>query len=167
MKSIIYIIQILVVISLSGCATKEAATARQSADEPDLDFNGNDCILIRTIRDYTSLDKEHLLIYGTGNRAYFVRLFRPTFEMHGSIGMRVVSRDDRLCPFGGEGIVFGSFGDDKVPVRSIARVTADQEEYLLTRYGVKQPARQQAPAEPENVKGADVEELGQAEPGFP
>lgn len=161
-----YLFQIVTVLFLSGCATSDPASGGRADDDSDLDFNGNDCILIRTIRDYTSLDKEHLLIYGTGNRAYFVRLFRPTFEMHGSIGIRVVSRDDRLCPFGGDGIVFGSFGDDTVPVRSISRVTAEQEEYLLTRYGIKQPARQQAPAEPENVKGADVEELGQAEPGF-
>ena len=131
-----------------------------------MNYSGSDCILIRTIRDYTPLDNKHLLIYGSGNRPYYVELTRPSFEMRSAIGIRTVSRDNQLCPFGGDGLIFGSFGDEVISARAISRLTPDQEEYLLIRYGIKQPERQQAPADPGKVRGADVEELGEAEPGF-
>lgn len=163
MKSFLF--HIFVFFILCGCSSTGEPRSRSSNEDSDLDFRGNDCILIRTIRDYRPLDKQHLLVYGSGNRAYFVSLFRPTFGGLESFGLRVISRDDQLCP-GGDSLVFGSFGDERVAVKAISRVTAEQEEYLLTRYGVEQPARQQAPADPEKVKGADVEELGQVGPGF-
>ena len=160
------LIHIVTGVFLCSCSTAEQGSRRAYDDGEDLDFRGNDCIQVRTIRDYTPLDNKHLLIYGSGKRAYFVQLTRPTFEMRGAVGIRVISRDNQLCPFGGDGVVFGSFNDDSVAVQSISRLSADQEEYLLVRYGIKQPAQRQAPANPDNVKGADVEELGQDEPGF-
>lgn len=156
----LFLLQLVIALSLSACATSESTSSGASAAEPDLDFRGSDCILIRTIRDYTTLDRQHLLIHGLGNRAYYVKLFRPSFGMTGGIGMRVESRDDQLCPFGGDSIVFGSFGDERVRVQSISRLTAEQEEYLLERYGLSEPDEQQAPASPPEVKGAEVEELG-------
>jgi len=126
----------------------------------DLNYRGNDCILIRTVRDYTPLDSQHLLIRGPGRRTYFVTLFRPTVEMRGSMGLGFDSRDDQLCPYGGDAIVFGGIADERIPVQSISRVTAEQEEQLLIRYGLKEPAEAETPAEPVEVKPARVEELG-------
>ena len=123
-------------------------------------YSGSDCILVRTIRDYTPLDDQHLLIRGSGNRAFYVALSRPTFEMRGSFSLRFDSRDDQLCPFGGDAIIFGGLGRERVSIRSISRVTADQEEQLLIRYGKIEPAESETPAPPESVKGAEVEELG-------
>ena len=126
----------------------------------DLDYRGSDCILIRTIRDYTPLDRQHLLIHGTGRRGYFVTLNRPAFDMRGSIGLRVDSRDDQLCPFGGDQIIFGAFADDRIGVQSISRLTAEQEEQLLIRYGKKEPAESETTEPAREVTGAEVEELG-------
>ena len=126
----------------------------------DLDFRGSDCIWIRTIRDYTPLDDQHLLIRGSGRRAYFVALNRPTFEMRGAFSLGFESRDDQLCPYGGDAIVFGGNAREMVNVRSISRLTAEQEEQLLIRYGKRDPAETEIPAKPGNVKGAEVEELG-------
>jgi hypothetical protein len=69
------------------------------------------------------------------------------------------SRDDQLCPYGGDGIVVGSLSRDTIAIRAISRVSEEQADQLLIRYGRKEPAEQQAPA-PEDVKGAEVEELG-------
>jgi len=49
-----------------------------------------------------------------------------------------------------------------VPIRGISRLTPDQEEELLIRYGKKEPPEQQDQAPPE-VIGAEVEELGDIE----
>jgi hypothetical protein len=69
------------------------------------------------------------------------------------------SRDDQLCPFGGDGIVVGSLHQESIGIQSISRVSEEQAEQLLIRYGRKEPAEQQAPP-PKDVEGAEVEELG-------
>lgn len=125
----------------------------------DADYQGNDCILIRSVRDYTPLDDRHLLIRGPAKRAYFVTLFQPAFDMRGSVSIGFDSRDDQLCPFGGDAVVFGSLGRERSTIQSISRVSAEQEEAILIRFGLKEPAEQKAP-EPPEVKGAEVEELG-------
>ena len=125
-----------------------------------MNYSGSDCILIRTIRDYSPLDNQHLLIRGPAKRTYFVTLFRPTFEMRGAMSLRFDSRDGQLCPYGGDSVVFSGLGGESVRIRSISRITADQEEQLMIRYGKRKPAESVAPAEPANVTGAEVEELG-------
>jgi len=157
MKNIL--IHILIVVFLSGCATSSTAPEAPSRQFSDLDYQGNDCILIRSVRDYTPLDDRHLLIRGPANRAYFVTLFQPAFDMRGSVSIGFDSRDDQLCPFGGDAVVFGSLGRERSTIRSINRVSAEQEEAILIRFGLKEPAEPKAP-EPPEVKGAEVEELG-------
>lgn len=139
--------------SLPAAADEEDAPAAR-----DLDLRGSDCILIRTIRDYTPLDDRSLLIWGPAKRGYFVTLFRPAFGMRSSFRLGFSSRDDRLCPYGGDSVVFGDGISDKISVQSISRVTAEQADELLIRYGKKEPAEERTP-EPQDVEGAEVEEL--------
>ena len=156
----VVLIQILAILTLSACASSDSTPRATPEVGADLDFAGNDCILIRTIRDYTPLDRQHLLIHGPGRRSFYVTLISPAFDMRGSIGFQVRSRDEQLCPFGGDRIVFGSLSGESVGVRAISRLTAEQEEFLLTRYGLSEPNESETPAEAPDVKGAEVEELG-------
>ena len=155
-----FIFQLVIALTLSACSISERAASGPNSVGPDMNYRGSDCISIRTIRDYSPLDDQHLLIHGAGKRAYFVTLFRPTFEMRGSISLGFDSRDDQLCPYGGDSIVFGGISNERVNVQSISRLTAEQEEQLLIRYGKREPAEPEAPAEPAAVTGAEVEELG-------
>jgi hypothetical protein len=150
------VIALLASCAISACASTDGPA---SASDGDIDYRGSDCILISTIRDYTPLDDSNLLIYGPAKRAYFVSLVHSAFELRSSFQLQFSSRDDQLCPYGGDGIVFGSFGHEEVGIRAISRVSEEQADQLLIRYGRKEPAEQQAPA-PEDVKGAEVEELG-------
>ena len=70
-----------------------------------------------------------------------------------------VEQLDRLCPYGGDALIFGSFQGDEARIRSIKRLNSGQLEQVLIRYGKKEPADKPDPAPPE-VKGAEVEELG-------
>lgn len=150
------LVTVLCLSVIAGCAgTSEEPTAAAE----DIDYRGSDCILISTIRDYRTLDDRNLLIYGPANRAYFVTLFRPSFELRSSFQMGFSSRDDRLCPYGGDAIVVGSLNREEIGVQSISRVSDEQVEQLLVRFGKKEPSEPQAP-EPGKVKGAEVEELG-------
>jgi len=140
------------------------SSVTQAAEEysGDLDLNGSDCISIRTIRDYTSLSRDSLLIHAMGKKSYYVRLLTPQFGMNSSFQLATRSRDDRLCPFGGDALVFGSlssFGGEETRIRAISRLTPEQVEQVLIRYGKKEAPDTPDPAPPE-VKGAEVEELG-------
>ena len=150
----------LIIISFS-CVIAACASTDDGGTDPraDMDYRGSDCILIPTIRDYTPLDDTNLLIWGPAKRGYYVTLIRPAFDLRSSFRMGFSSRDDQLCPFGGDGIVVGSLNREEIGIRAISRVNEEQAEQLLIRYGHKEPAEQQAPA-PKDVKGAEVEELG-------
>jgi hypothetical protein len=69
------------------------------------------------------------------------------------------SRDDQLCPYGGDSIIFDDLLGGEARIQAISRVTPDQVEQILIRYGKKEPGDTEDPTPPE-VKGAEVEELG-------
>jgi hypothetical protein len=104
------------------------------------------------------LDDRHLLIRGTGNRNYLVTLLHRSFDLKSSIGLGFSSRDDQLCPYGGDAIVLEGLGREKVGIRAISQVDDEQADELLGRFGKKVPKEQMTPAT-KPVKGADVEEL--------
>jgi hypothetical protein len=151
--------RLITVATLSFVVSCASTDSEAPTAAGDIDYHGSDCILIRTIRDYSLLDDQNLLIWGPGKRAYFVTLFRPSFELRSSFQLGFDSRDDQLCPFGGDGIVVGSLHQESIGIQSISRVSEEQAEQLLIRYGRKEPAEQQAPP-PKDVEGAEVEELG-------
>jgi len=124
----------------------------------DLDYRGSDCISIRTIRDYTALDDRNLLIWASVKRPYFVRLSTPAWGLKGSFQIGTLSRDDRLCPYGGDALVFDSAGRDTARIASIRRISPEEADWLLIRFGKTDPAEDQTPA-PEPIEGAEVEEL--------
>ena len=125
----------------------------------DLDLHGSDCISIRLIRDYTPLSRDSLLIHASGKRSYFVRLLTPSIGLNSSFQLATKSRDDRLCPYGGDSIIFDRMPGGEARIRSISRLTPDQVEQLLIRYGKKEPGDTEDPA-PTEIDGAEVEELG-------
>jgi hypothetical protein len=119
---------------------------------------GSDCIWLRTVRDYTTLDDRNLLIRGSGNRSYLVTLQHRSFDLKSSMGLSFASRDDQLCPYGGDAIVFEGLSKESVRIRSISRVSREQADELMVRFGKKEADEQKIPA-PEPVEGADIEEL--------
>lgn len=150
------VIMILSCIILASCASTE----REPGVERDLTEAGSDCISIRTIRDYTPLDNRSLLVEGSGKRMYYVQLGMPSFDLRGSFRLGFESRDDWFCPYGGDEIVLDGMMNDRVSVRAISRISAEQADDLLIRHGKKEPAEQEDPPPPE-LDGAEVEELGE------
>ena len=155
-----YYIKQIVIVFISSITLSIFAAAAEEEDTPeDLDLRGSDCISIRLIRDYTPLSRDSLLIHASAKRSYFVTLFSPRFGVNSSFQLATRSRDDRLCPYGGDALIFGSFQGDEARIKSIKRLNPGQLEQVLIRYGKKEPADKPDPAPPE-LKGAEVEELG-------
>lgn len=154
----IFLKQLFIIVCSSLFLMVEVTAEEPGKRLDDLNLRGSDCILIRTIRDYTALDDSHLLIRGSARRGYFVTLGRPAFGIRSSFRLGFSSRDDQLCPYGGDSIVFGGLGNESISVRSISRVNEEQIEEILIRFGKKTPPDKQTPT-PADVKGAEVEEL--------
>ena len=153
------LLQILIAFISCSLVTTVHADNDESEPEKDLNLNGSDCIWIRSIRDYTPLDDRTLLIWGGAKQPYFVRLSSPAWDMDHGMGLMFHSRDDNLCPYGGDGLIFSRMEQRPATIRSITRVTKEQAEDILVRYGKRDAAEPQTPA-PKEVEGAEVEELG-------
>jgi len=154
------LIKQLIALIISCSVLPVFAVAEELDKLPDdLDLNGSDCIWIRTIRDYAPLSRDSLLIHASGKRSYFVRLLTPSFGLKSSFQLGTRSRDDQLCPYGGDSIIFDDLPGGETRIQAISRVTPDQVEQLLIRYGKKDPGDTEDPTPPQ-VKGAEVEELG-------
>jgi len=106
------------------------------------------------------LDRSSLILEGGGNRLYYVTLVVSSFELRSSHRIGVDSRDEWLCPYGGDQLVFDGFGNNRVSVRGIMRITPEQADELLYKHGKKERPEQQDPAPPE-LESAEVEELGE------
>ncbi|MDH4049060.1 MAG: DUF6491 family protein [Gammaproteobacteria bacterium] len=150
--------QIVAFVLLTFTLSTAMADDEESRRIQGIESNGSDCIWIRTVRDYTTLDDRNLLIRGSGKRTYLVTLLHRSFDLRSAIGLGFSSRDDQLCPFGGDSIVFDGLSRESVGIRAITEVTEEQAEQLMVHFGKKAPKEQEAPA-PRPVKGAEVEEL--------
>ncbi len=150
--------QLIIVLCLGIFSPLILTQADDLRPAVDLDYRGSDCISIRTIRDYTALDDRNLLIWASPKRPYFVRLSTPAWGLRSSFQIGTLSRDDRLCPYGGDALVFDTAGRDTARIASIRRISEDEADWLLVRFGKKDPADEQAPVL-KPVAGAEVEEL--------
>ena len=155
-----FIILIFIAIC-SGCASTSETPDRPVVKSCELiQTTGMDCISIPTIRDYTTLDESHLILWATG-RPYLVRVFSPSSDLKTAFRLSFSSRDDQLCPYGGDELVFDGIGfPGGQRIASIKRLTKEQAESLQACYGSGKDTK---PPEPREVEGAKVEELGKTE----
>ncbi len=110
------------------------------------------------------LDESNLIVRESRNRAYHLELTRPVYGLRSSWQLGFRSPGGWIC--GGTSdiiVVDGAFGDSSfdrtVRIGSIRRMTPEDEEDLLIRFGKKKPEIEQ-PRQPEPIEGAEVEELG-------
>ena len=153
-----FIKQILIVVcssSLLACATtNEDPNEAEYADEP----RANDCISQMSIRDYQVLDESNLIVTERAKRKYHVILSRRAFGLKSTWHIAFRSQSGRICSSFSDLIVDDGFRSEAIGIRSIRRLTPEEYDDLLVRFGKKEPNVNQTTA-PEPVKGAEVEEL--------
>ena len=118
----------------------------------------SNCISQSSIRDYRVLDEANLLVTEGASRRYHVQLSRRAYGLRSSRAIGFQTATSRVCaPF--DDVVYeSSFGTESVSIAAIQRLTPEQEEDLLIRFGIVKPEVEQ-PRVPEEVPGAEVEEL--------
>ena len=153
-------------ISVSLCCLVACATSEERADavanEPDQ--SREDCIQQSSIRGYSVLDEQNLIVSGSGRRKYHVVLMRRAYGLRNSWGIAFDAPSSRVCSRFSEVVFKSDFGDrtESIRISKIWLLTPEDEETLLIKFGKKEPEIKQTPA-PQEVKGADVEELDTAD----
>lgn len=81
------------------------------------------------------------------------------------MGIAFKSTSSRVCDDFSEILFHENVFDrtfDSIRIRSIRLLTPEEEEHLLIQFGKKEPEIEQTPT-PQDVKGAEVEELDSAD----
>jgi hypothetical protein len=154
----VVLIQPLIIFTscfLLACATtdEEPDGAGQTSRD-----RGSDCISQMSVRDYRVLDDSNLIVSESRKRKFHVVLQRRAFGLRSSWQLAFRSATGRVCAGFGEVIVDDGMGPERIRIASIRRLTPEDEEDLLIRFGKIKPENPQTPA-PEKVEGAEVEEL--------
>ena len=152
-------------IAVSLCCLVACAASDEREDTPNSepDRSREDCIQQSSIRGYSVLDEQNLIVDASGRRKYHVVLRRRAHGLRSSWGIVFDAPSSRVCSGFSEVVFRGDFGDrmEAIRISRIRLLTPEDEETLLIKFGKKEPEIKQTPA-PQEVKGADVEELDTA-----
>ena len=138
-------------------STLVACAAAPDGDEPRSRVRG-DCIHEPSIRGYTVLDESNLVIEASGRRSYLVTLQRRAHGLRSTWQIGLRDRTSRVCAGFSEIVIDDGMVTDSIRIADIRELTPEDLEDLLIRYGRKEPEFERTP-EPQEVRGADVEEL--------
>ena len=150
--------QLFIALSLCvlyGCASQEEG-AEEVVDETR--FRSSDCISKSSIRDYKVLDDSNLIITEGASRMYHMVLNRRAFGLRSKHGIGFRSSSGRVCAGFDSMVVEDAFSPQTYRIKSIQRLTPEQAQNLLVRFGLAEPEFEQ-PRQPQEVEGAEVEEL--------
>ena len=140
---------------LFACASTENSATTVPASEVSA---RSDCISQSSIRDYRVLDDANLIVTEGVSRTYHVELLRRAHGLRSSRAIGFDSATGRICGRFDDLLYDGSLGTERVAIVSVRRLSPEQEEELLIRFGKKEPEYEQ-PRRPNEVEGAEVEEL--------
>ncbi|MDH3532000.1 MAG: DUF6491 family protein [Gammaproteobacteria bacterium] len=148
---------VIVVFSciLAACAGTDEAP---DGDDYASASRGSDCISQMTVRDYRVLDDSNLIVSAAARRKYHVLLSRRAIGLRSTWQVGFQSRTGQICSGFSDLVVDDGFGPDRIRIASIRRLTPEDEEDLLIRFGKIEPDTAQTPAT-EEVESAEVEEL--------
>ena len=153
-----YIKQIFIVFTLcilAGCAASSDPVEDELYAE---ESRGTDCISQVTVRDYRVLDDSNLIVSEAARRKYHVVLSRRAMGLKSTWQIGFRSSAGRICPGFSDLVVDDGFRGDRIRIASIRRLTPEDEEDLLIRFGKIESDVEHTP-EPAAVDGAEVEEL--------
>jgi hypothetical protein len=153
-----YIKQILSGGTLSILVACAGTPEGEGGDAYEDEARRNDCIHEPSIRGYSALDDMNLLVDAAGRRSYHVILMRRAYGLRDSWAIGFRSPTSRICERFSDVVFEGNFGGESIRIKTIRELAPEEKEALLIRFGKKEPEVRPTPA-PEEVKGADVEEL--------
>ena len=149
---------VIIVIFSCGLAACASTGSEDAGGQEGAVSRSSDCIHEPSIRGYTVLDEQNLIVSASNKRAYHVVLFRRAYGLDSSWGIAFNSPTSRICEGFSEIIFRGHMNGESIRISSIRALTPEEEDDLMIRFGKKEPEIKQTPV-PREVEGAEVEEL--------
>jgi hypothetical protein len=155
--------QLVLVCSLCTLVACVGTSEPTDSAETGATDSRRDCIPEPSIRGYTVLDEQNLIVDSSGRRRYHVVLRRRAYGLQNSLGVVFDSPTSRICSGLSDVVFSNSFGGrtETVGILDVRLLGPDEEEDLLIKFGKKEPEIRQTPV-PREVEGAEVEELDPA-----
>jgi hypothetical protein len=162
MKNTLVFAAVVAAASIAGGASANASTATTHAGK-------NECVFTSAIRDFRPLDRNKMVIYGPGRKAYLVELSMPVPELKFANRLAFVDRDHNgmLCGYGMDRIVVADSLAFRTPTTILGMQRLDdaglaqlEEQYdvRLTRKKKEAPAAGSAQPQEETQQPVGVKE---------
>jgi len=144
-------------LMLAACAstTPRPLTGAAAVPSPP---GKEDCVFFRTMRDWSAVDRERLILYGMGKQTYLATLSFPSTELPFDylVGFQDRDNDGRICG-GFDSIITRDGIPNRITIASVKRIDEkDAKEFLAAVH----PKRQK-------VKRVSGDDAGPAAPAAP
>ncbi len=120
------------VLLLPACATHGAAEGAPAMSPPSV--SKEDCIYSRLISDWSSLDSQRLIVYGSNrSQPYLVQLSFPSNDLSFNIALGVLDADHngRICGYGFDAILIPNGIPPRITISSVQKLTKDEAAKLI------------------------------------
>ena len=109
-------------LTLAACATTEPRQLTGAAAVPSPPGK-EDCVFFRTMRDWSAVDRERLILYGMGRTTYLATLSFPSTELpfDYTLGFQDRDNDGRICG-GFDSIITRDGIPDRITIASVKRI---------------------------------------------
>jgi len=117
--------------ALTGCASLQSASPEAAVAN---DRDREECIFSVTVRDWSALDSERLIIYGISRKQpYLVKLSFPSTELPFAfaIGVKDGDNNGRICGFGSDAILIPRGIPDRITIHSVQRISVEEAKGLI------------------------------------
>jgi len=117
---------------LAACATQVAGEGAPAMSPPSV--SKEDCIYSRLISDWSSLDAQRLIVYGSSrSQPYLVKLSFPSNDLSFNIALGVLDADHngRICGYGFDAILIPSGIPPRITISSVQKLTKDEAAKLI------------------------------------
>ena len=119
----------------------------------------NDCIFGRSVRDYSALDRSHLILRGPSRkRACLVTVTGASASLRTDWRIAFRTRDTRLCPRAGDTILVDDPVRRELRIASIREISERDVDTLMVRFGRREADERRA-SEPADLPDVGAEEL--------
>jgi len=130
-------IPIMLVFTLSGCATSSEEIADDSSGAAE-----RVCVRVKSIRSFDAIDNEHIYIKAMGNEHYLFTLYGGCFGLRGTHGIAVKDTFSSVCSNSHGEIIYRDMGRglESCRIRNVEAVANkdDAESLVKDRESEKQ-----------------------------
>jgi hypothetical protein len=130
---------------LAACATKVAGEGAPAMSPPSV--SKEDCIYSRLISDWSSLDSQRLIVYGSNrSQPYLMKLSFPSNDLSFNIALRVLDADhnNRICGYGFDAILIPNGIPPRITISSVQKLTKEEAAKLIEEARPKKKTKDSA-----------------------